>query len=454
MYENRIFKRDAFIKVTRRRFLKKPSETRATTDETLDHFTPGGSWTPTYGWTGSNTLTSPAINANALRITNNTLQEGFKRNITLAAKKYTFSFFMNKGLEDLNDKEYFSVDIINSTNAIVYTYTTKVNATGYYNFDYTATTAGTYTWRFRRVSLNGRSTSGIAYFDDFKVSSTIQQSQQVCSSPKNYRFGFNTQEKDDEVYGAGNLNTAEFWEYDTRLGRRWNVDPVEFENVSPYVVNFDNPIFLFDPNGDSPKEGEKSNDKVEEEGKKLYDKYFGTDGTTVKSDNTKTDKIDETKVKSKFEFKKYEWVAKDLYDFVSTKVAIADLKVKSMSTRELSRVSYNIINKTKKYVKVVGSIRPSTLYRATPTVLKKAGVALTIGAAGFTINDMIKTQKLKASHVADLFMLYVGYKNAYLGLAYYGTDVYLKIAKKQSLSEKIDEAYNDQPGKDNDGVIK
>jgi hypothetical protein len=37
-----------------------------------------------------------------------------------------------------------------------------------------------------------------------------------------YRYGFNGQEKDDEVCGSGNLNTAEFWEYDTRLGRRWN----------------------------------------------------------------------------------------------------------------------------------------------------------------------------------------------------------------------------------------
>ena len=39
-----------------------------------------------------------------------------------------------------------------------------------------------------------------------------------------YRYSFNTQEKVDEVYGKGNLNTALFWEYDTRLGRRWNTD--------------------------------------------------------------------------------------------------------------------------------------------------------------------------------------------------------------------------------------
>jgi hypothetical protein len=205
---------------------------------------------PILGKSASKASQKPAFSSNTLRITNNTVQEGFKRNITLAAKKYTFSFFMDKGLEDLNDKEYFSVDILNSTNAIVYTFTTKVNATGYYNFDYSATTAGTYTWRFRRVSLNGRSSSGTAYFDDFKVSYNTQQSQQVCSSPKNYRFGFNTQEKDDEVYGAGNLNAAEFWEYDTRLGRRWNKDPKYTAFESRYSVNGNNPNYFSDPLGD------------------------------------------------------------------------------------------------------------------------------------------------------------------------------------------------------------
>ncbi len=39
-----------------------------------------------------------------------------------------------------------------------------------------------------------------------------------------YVYSFNTQKKMDEVYGKGNLNTALFWEYDTRLGRRWNLD--------------------------------------------------------------------------------------------------------------------------------------------------------------------------------------------------------------------------------------
>jgi hypothetical protein len=32
-----------------------------------------------------------------------------------------------------------------------------------------------------------------------------------------FEFGYNGQMKTDEVYGKGNLNTALFWEYDTRL---------------------------------------------------------------------------------------------------------------------------------------------------------------------------------------------------------------------------------------------
>jgi RHS repeat-associated protein len=70
------------------------------------------------------------------------------------------------------------------------------------------------------------------------------------SSGSKYRFGFNGQEKDDEVYGPGNLNTAEFWEYDTRIGRRWNADPVVKEQLSPYNCFSGNPIVNADPNGD------------------------------------------------------------------------------------------------------------------------------------------------------------------------------------------------------------
>jgi hypothetical protein len=72
-------------------------------------------------------------------------------------------------------------------------------------------------------------------------------SESVCSG---YLFGFNTQEKVDEVSGDGNHNTALFWEYDTRLGRRWNLDPKPQMNISDYAVMGNNPILMNDPNGD------------------------------------------------------------------------------------------------------------------------------------------------------------------------------------------------------------
>lgn len=65
-----------------------------------------------------------------------------------------------------------------------------------------------------------------------------------------YRFGFNKQEKDDEVYGEGNVTTAEYWEYDARLGRRWNLDPVFKEWQSPYLCLSNAPIWRMDPKGD------------------------------------------------------------------------------------------------------------------------------------------------------------------------------------------------------------
>jgi hypothetical protein len=57
-----------------------------------------------------------------------------------------------------------------------------------------------------------------------------------------YRYGFNGQEKDNEVYGDGKSYTAEYWQYDGRLGRRWNVDPVIKPSLSSFSTFANNPI--------------------------------------------------------------------------------------------------------------------------------------------------------------------------------------------------------------------
>jgi len=84
-----------------------------------------------------------------------------------------------------------------------------------------------------------------------------------------YRFAFNGQEKDDEVSGSGNTMTAEFWEYDSRLGRRWNVDPVMKHHLSSYQTFDNSPILKIDPNGDNDGEylNEKG-DKIADDGKR------------------------------------------------------------------------------------------------------------------------------------------------------------------------------------------
>ena len=70
-----------------------------------------------------------------------------------------------------------------------------------------------------------------------------------------YRYGMNGQEKDEEL-GSG-VTTAEYWEYDAKLGRRWNVDPKPFVDISRYACFVNNPILFPDPNGDIVDPGEK-----------------------------------------------------------------------------------------------------------------------------------------------------------------------------------------------------
>ncbi len=61
-----------------------------------------------------------------------------------------------------------------------------------------------------------------------------------------YRYFFNGQETDNEVLGEGVSLSAEFWQYDTRLGRRWNVDPMFKEYESPYACFAGNPVWFAD----------------------------------------------------------------------------------------------------------------------------------------------------------------------------------------------------------------
>jgi len=85
-------------------------------------------------------------------------------------------------------------------------------------------------------------------------------------SSGSYRYGFNGQEKSDEIKGGGNSYTAEFWEYDTRLGRRWNVDMKPITGISVYSAFANNPNYFTDFKGDTSK-------------------FFGNDGGLIYQNN-------------------------------------------------------------------------------------------------------------------------------------------------------------------------
>lgn len=105
-------------------------------------------------------------------------------------------------------------------------------------------------------------------------------------------FGFNGQEKDNEVAGEGNSYTAEFWHYDTRLGRRFNLDPVDQISISNYAAFRNNPIIFIDPLGDEVVNG----DQLDANAKKSE-----RDGRAdVRKDFMKNLKIDETTTKKDF----------------------------------------------------------------------------------------------------------------------------------------------------------
>jgi len=64
-----------------------------------------------------------------------------------------------------------------------------------------------------------------------------------------YRYGFQGQEKDDEVKGEGNHYDFGGYGLDTRIGRRWSLDPIDPTFESRYVVYRNNPNYFIDPDG-------------------------------------------------------------------------------------------------------------------------------------------------------------------------------------------------------------
>ena len=81
-----------------------------------------------------------------------------------------------------------------------------------------------------------------------------------------YRYFFNGQEGDNEVFGEVAKFGYEFRQYDSRLGRWWSVDPKwsEYPGISPFVFCNGSPVMMADLKGEEAWEPDKqalANDK-------------------------------------------------------------------------------------------------------------------------------------------------------------------------------------------------
>ena len=73
----------------------------------------------------------------------------------------------------------------------------------------------------------------------------------MVKNSESYRYGFQNQEKQTEITGTPSHYSAEFWMYDSRIGRRWNLDPRPITGISNYATFGNNPLLFIDENGDS-----------------------------------------------------------------------------------------------------------------------------------------------------------------------------------------------------------
>ena len=84
----------------------------------------------------------------------------------------------------------------------------------------------------------------LSYSDYYAFGATMPGRSFNSSS---YRYGFNGQEKDDEIKGSTG-SSYDFGDrmYDSRLGRWLSLDPLmkKYAALSPYNFTGDNPILL------------------------------------------------------------------------------------------------------------------------------------------------------------------------------------------------------------------
>ncbi len=223
------------------------------------------------GWSGVNSTNASTVSNNNGRLkTTATLTYGGNRQVinTQIGKAYTFTFKL-----DLATTPSVYVNARATNGSSIYTGTNLsqifINSSGEHTLTFTATTTTT------QLLFEKASGTGAAYFyiddalvyetdittynyfvadvvtaNDYSPFGAPLAGRSYTASNTDYRFGgSNGQEKDDEIFKGA--YSAEYWEYDSRLGRRWNRDPKPNPSISDYACFSNNPICFIDIKGDT-----------------------------------------------------------------------------------------------------------------------------------------------------------------------------------------------------------
>jgi YD repeat-containing protein len=122
----------------------------------------------------------------------------------------------------------------------------------YYLRDHRDNTMATVSDKKQQVSSNGTT---VSYYEPDVKSAAYYSSYGVITQNYNVdsiKFAFNGQRRSPEI--SITAQTALYWEYNGDVGKRWNVDPLtaKLPGWSPYPVMADNPILMFDVDGQFP----------------------------------------------------------------------------------------------------------------------------------------------------------------------------------------------------------
>ncbi|MEN9302006.1 MAG: hypothetical protein RL264_435 [Bacteroidota bacterium] len=201
-------------------------------------------WTNFTGHTGRAIAISNTVQDTARLYLNLSVTNGFLLDVT------SYSFRHRSSPTGYANYNLYINNVFVGSGAIFVSSSNSLQTTGTVNVaNAIAGLSGSVTVRLDLYNRVGPLTQGTFRMDDFVLNGYTTATENW--SPAGYRYGFQNQEKDDEVKGSGNSYDFGARMYDSRVGRWWSVDPFFSKNpsFSPYVVSSNTPIQAVDFQG-------------------------------------------------------------------------------------------------------------------------------------------------------------------------------------------------------------